>query len=103
MLERKRKRGDPAVDEGEAPGTSGEGRPAKQQAAGGKQQQQQQGKGKGQQEAGGGGGAVGGDDGGVKVLRTYGQRKAKADPVTDAAAPRLSSGLLRLIAGKQGG
>lgn len=49
------------------------------------QQQQQQGK----------GGA-----GGAKVLRMYGQRQAKADPVTDAAAPMLSSGLLKLIAGK---
>ena len=39
----------------------------------------------------------------MKVLRTYGQRRPKADPVTDAAAPKLSSGLLKLIAGQQNG
>jgi hypothetical protein len=43
-----------------------------------------------------------GDDGDLKVQRTYGQRKAKADSMTDASAPMLSKGLLKLIAGKNG-
>jgi ESF2/ABP1 family protein len=38
---------------------------------------------------------------GPRILRTYGQRKAKADPVTDAAAPALSRGVLEMIAGKR--
>lgn len=38
---------------------------------------------------------------GGKVLRRYGQRQAKPDSVTDADAPVLSEGVLRLIAGKQ--
>ena len=44
----------------------------------------------------------GGDnDTGPRVLRTYGQRQAKADPVNDADAPMLSRGLLEMIAGKK--
>ena len=35
-------------------------------------------------------------------MRRYGQRKAKPDSVTDAEAPVLSEGVLRLIAGKKG-
>lgn len=38
-----------------------------------------------------------------RVLRTYGQIKAKADPVTSAEAPMPSEGLLRLIAGSKKG
>lgn len=75
-------------------GSSCEARPTKQakqqpvqQAAQEQQDEQQQ---------------RGGAAGGVRVLRTYGQRRAKADPATDAAAPVLSSGLLKLIAGKKG-
>ena len=34
-------------------------------------------------------------------LRMYGQRKAKADPVTDAHAPALSSDVLSMIAGRR--
>jgi hypothetical protein len=37
------------------------------------------------------------------VLRTYGQRKAKLDPVTDADAPVVSARMLRLVAGEQRG
>lgn len=44
----------------------------------------------------------GGDnDTGPRVLRTYGQRQAKADPVNDVDAPMLSRGLLEMIAGKK--
>ncbi|GAB4820281.1 hypothetical protein N2152v2_007327 [Parachlorella kessleri] len=38
---------------------------------------------------------------GAKMLRAYGQRKAKPDSVTDAEAPVLSESMLRLIAGKK--
>jgi ESF2/ABP1 family protein len=38
---------------------------------------------------------------GPRVVRTYGQRKSKADPVHDADAPTLSRGLLEMIAGKK--
>jgi ESF2/ABP1 family protein len=38
---------------------------------------------------------------GPRVVRTYGQRKSKADPVNDADAPMLSRGLLEMIAGKK--
>ena len=34
-------------------------------------------------------------------LRMYGQRKAKADPVTDAHAPALSLDVLSMIAGRK--
>ena len=34
-------------------------------------------------------------------LRMYGQRQAKADPVTDAHAPKLSSDVLSMIAGRK--
>jgi ESF2/ABP1 family protein len=49
-----------------------------------------------------GAGGGGGGGGGARVLRTYGQRRAKADPVDDAAAPTLSAGVLALIAGRRG-
>ena len=63
---------------------------------------------RGEQEGGGAGAAAGGGGGGAgeqqleqqPVLRTYGQRQAKPDPVSDAAAPMLSEGLLKLIAGQ---
>lgn len=38
--------------------------------------------------------------GGAKVLRTFGQRKAKPDPVTDREAGVLSDDILQLVAGK---
>lgn len=120
MLERKRKRGGegqeaeageggatqaPAAAQTAADGPDRPTKAAKQRQGGGggkggdaqppKQQQQQQ-----RGEAGGA--AEGEAPGGVKVLRTYGQRRPKADPVTDAAAPTLSKGLLQLIAGKKG-
>jgi hypothetical protein len=94
MLERKRKRGEAAASDGDGGSTEAQP-PAKQR--------------------GGVGGAAAGEQGlqtapaaaggaeGLKVLRTYGQRKPKADPVTDASAPMLSSGLLQLIAGKPRG
>lgn len=41
----------------------------------------------------------GGD--GVRTLRTYGQRKVKADPVNDDDAPVVSRGVLEMIAGKK--
>ncbi|KAG7671282.1 putative Pre-rRNA-processing protein ESF2 [Nannochloris sp. 'desiccata'] len=43
----------------------------------------------------------GDDNTGPRVVRTYGQRQSKADPVNDADAPRLSRGLLEMIAGKK--
>ena len=123
MMERKRKRGGegtdaeageggaaqgPAAGEAAAEGQARPSKAAKQRQGGGggggggtqqpKQQQQQQQRGKGDA----GGAAEGQEAGGVKVLRTYGQRRPKADPVTDAAAPTLSKGLLQLIAGKKG-
>lgn len=121
MLERKRKRTGGDDEEGgraeggaeqpsgrqgsataaAAQGDSAEARPVKQakQRQGGEgdqQRQQRQEQRQGEQHQGGR------TEGGLKVLRTYGQRRAKADPVTDAAAPTLSSGLLKLIAGKRG-
>lgn len=50
--------------------------------------------------AGGSGSGGGGEGKAAPVLRTYGQRQAKADPVTDANAPVLSSRMLQLIAGQ---
>lgn len=119
MLERKRKRSSGGGEEegraegseaqpggeqgtGHAAAQHGSGtaaRPAKQakqrqDSDAGKQQQAQPPPPQQQQQ--------GGTEGSGKVLRTYGQRRAKADPVTDVAAPTLSSGLLRLIAGKKG-
>ena len=41
-------------------------------------------------------------EGGARVMRTYGQRKAKADPVNDADAPVMSQGVLEMIAGRSG-
>jgi len=41
------------------------------------------------------------NDTGPRVVRTYGQRQSKADPVNDADAPMLSRGLLEMIAGKK--
>ena len=41
------------------------------------------------------------EDTGPRVIRTYGQRQSKADPVNDADAPMLSRGLLEMIAGKK--
>jgi ESF2/ABP1 family protein len=52
--------------------------------------------------AGGADGEGGGGGGGARVLRTYGQRRAKADPEDDAAAPTLSAGVLALVAGRRG-
>ncbi len=46
-------------------------------------------------------GNVSTEDTGPRVLRTYGQRQSKADPVNDADAPMLSRGLLQMIAGKK--
>ena len=43
----------------------------------------------------------GGGRDGPKVLRSYGQRKSKADPVNDEGAPTLSRGLLKMIAGAE--
>ncbi|KAL4420731.1 hypothetical protein ABPG75_010387 [Micractinium tetrahymenae] len=113
MLERKRKRsgsggegGDRAERSGQEAerGSGGEDQPVKQakQQQGsedGHQRQQAQQAQRGQQQQRE---QAGGAEGGVKVLRSYGQRRAKADPVTDAAAPTLSSGLLKLIAGRKG-
>jgi ESF2/ABP1 family protein len=39
--------------------------------------------------------------GGPRVTRTFGQKKAKADPVTDGDARVLSDSVLRLVAGKK--
>ena len=101
MLERKRKR------DGDGPtagleGASGAGdAPAQQQQQ--QQQQWSQPPAKAQREDVPAGEQQGRLAGGTKVLRTYGQRRAKADPVTDADAPMLSPSLLKLIAGERGG
>ena len=110
MQERKRKRGEaaggdagvaqaPIEGAAAAAGGDGDGRPAKQRRSGSAAQQQQQEQQEQQQDAAGGAAAPGG----LRVMRTYGQRRPKADPVTDAAAPKLSSGLLKLIAGSKRG
>ena len=86
MDERKRKRAAEAGDgAGAAEGAAGDAQPRQQQ----QQQQQQQ--------------AQTGEEGQRQqpAKRTYGQRRAKPDPVNDAAAPVLSAGLLKLIAGKR--
>jgi ESF2/ABP1 family protein len=54
-------------------------------------------------DVGDGGGGNGEEGRAAPVLRTYGQRQAKADPVTDPEAPVLSSQMLQLIAGKRKG
>eukprot|EP00887_Chlorella_sp_A99_P007339 scaffold2.g7339.t1 len=86
MADRKRKRQEQQGDGGEAqqeqrggdePGSRPQRRQQEEAQGGGQQGQQ-----------------------GQKVLRVYGQRTPKADPVTDAAAPVVSDGLLRLIAGQ---
>lgn len=94
MLERKRKRGEAAASDGDGGSTEGQP-PAKQRGGVGGAAARQQGS---QTTPAAAGGAEG-----LKVLRTYGQRQPKADPVTDASAPKLSSGLLQLIAGKPRG
>lgn len=41
------------------------------------------------------------DDGGVRILRTYNQKKSKPDPVRDEEAPVMSESVLKLIAGRK--
>lgn len=46
-------------------------------------------------------GKEGGEAGKPRFVRHYGQRKAKADPVLDAAAPEMSSDVLMMVASKK--
>ena len=95
------------VDQAKAVEAIVERKKRKREEGGGEEQQAKQRK--ESQNGGAAGGEIknnnsnkGEDDAkGPRVLRTYGQRKSKADPVNDEDAPRLSRGLLEMIAGKK--
>lgn len=82
ILERKKRKkgGDDGAGEGDAPEQGVDGDKGSGSSGGGKEQAEGE---------------------GVRVLRAYGQRKAKADPVNDEDAPMLSRSVLEMIAGRK--